>query len=97
MTSPICRDSRIQPPQDAATLDAIAKLDNAAKVLGWRRDRTGPRCLAAHAHRRTDDRHVHMRMTGGSPRGGDVRRFASSTPDEISPARRDSPLFDNPA
>ena len=72
-----------------ATLDAVAKLDNAAKVLGWR---PGP----GRAHvawqlmhiAATDDRHVHMRMTGGQPQEAEnVRRFAGgSTPDENIPS-----------
>src|SRR6266705_2969611 len=71
-----------------ATLDAVAKLDNAAKVLGWR-----PAPGRAHVAWQlmhiaaTDDRHVHVRMTGGQPQEAEnVRRFAGgSTPDENVP------------
>ena len=71
------------------TLDAIAKLDNRAKALGWR---PGP----GRAHvawqlmhiGATDDRHVHVRMTGGQPQEPEyVRRFAGgSTPDDDIPS-----------
>jgi len=72
-----------------ATLDAIAKLPDPAKALGWR---PGP----GRAHiawqlmhiAATDDRHVHVRMTGGQPQEAEnVRRFAGgSTPDENIPS-----------
>src|SRR5262245_36673502 len=72
-----------------ATLDAIAKLPDPAKALGWR---PGP----GRAHvawqlmhiGATDDRHVHMRMTGGQPQEAEnVPRFAGgSTPDDNLPA-----------
>ena len=72
-----------------ATLDAIAKLPDPAKALGWR---PGP----GRAHvawqlmhiGATDDRHVHMRMTGGQPQEAEnVRRFAGgSTPDDNVPS-----------
>jgi len=72
-----------------ATLDAIAKLPDPAKALGWR---PGP----GRAHvawqlmhiGATDDRHVHMRMTGGQPQEAEnVRRFAGgSTPDDNIPS-----------
>src|SRR5262249_6805106 len=61
-----------------STLDMIAKEPDAAKVLGWR---PGP----GRAHiawqlmhiAATDDRHVHVRMTGGQPADAAlVRRFA---------------------
>jgi len=47
----------------------------------------------------TDDRHVHMRMTGGQPQEAEnVRRFAGgSTPDESIPASTRFALFDDPA
>jgi uncharacterized damage-inducible protein DinB len=71
-----------------ATLDAVAKFDNPAKALGWR---PGP----GRAHlawqlmhiAATDDRHVHIRMTGGNPQEPEyVRRFAGgSTPDDDIP------------
>ena len=71
-----------------AFLDALAKQDDAAKVLGWR---PGP----GRAHiawqimhiAATDDRHVHVRMTGGQPQEAEnVRRFAGgSTPDDTIP------------
>ena len=69
-------------------LDTIAKRQDAAKVLGWR---PGP----GRAHiawqlmhiAATDDRHVHVRMTGGQPQNAEyVRRFAGgSTPDDNIP------------
>jgi uncharacterized damage-inducible protein DinB len=69
-------------------LDNLAKLPNAKDILGWR---PGP----GRAHiawqlmhiAATDDRHVHVRMTGGQPREpGLVQRFAGgSTPDENVP------------
>ena len=70
------------------TLEIIAKEADAAKILGWR---PGP----GRAHiawqlmhiAATDDRHVHVRMTGGQPQQPEfVRRFAGgSTPDENTP------------
>lgn len=72
-----------------ATLDAIAKLPDPQKALGWR---PGP----GRAHvawqlmhiAATDDRHVHVRMTGGQPQEPEyVRRFAGgSTPDDEIPS-----------
>ena len=72
-----------------ATLDAIAKLPEPKKALGWR---PGP----GRAHiawqlmhiAATDDRHVHVRMTGGQPQEAEnVRRFAGgSTPDDDIPS-----------
>jgi hypothetical protein len=74
------------------TLEAIAKLDNPSKALGWR---PGP----GRAHvawqlmhiGATDDRHVHVRMTGGQPQEPEyVRRFAGgSTPDDDIPSLDD--------
>jgi len=72
-----------------ATLDSVAKLGNAAKVLGWR-----PAPGRAHVAWQlmhiaaTDDRHVHVRMTGGQPQEAEnVRRFAGgSTPDDHIPS-----------
>lgn len=71
-----------------STLDMIAKEPDPAKVLGFR---PGP----GRAHiawqlmhiAATDDRHVHVRMTGGQPAdAGLVGRFAGgSTPDERIP------------
>jgi hypothetical protein len=71
------------------TLDALAKLPNVAQALGWR---PGP----GRAHiawqlmhiAATDDRHVHMRMTGGQAQEPEyVRRFAGgSTPDDQIPS-----------
>jgi hypothetical protein len=71
-----------------AFLDALAKTDNVPAVLGWR---PGP----GRAHiawqlmhiAATDDRHVHIRMTGGQPQEPEnVRRFAGgSTPDDQVP------------
>lgn len=70
------------------TLDAIAKEANAAEILGYR---PGP----GRAHiawqlmhvGATDDRHVHVRMTGGQPQEPElVRRFAGgSVPDDDIP------------
>src|SRR5205823_4019573 len=69
-------------------LDNLAKQPNVAEVLGWR---PGP----GRAHvawqlmhiAATDDRHVHVRMTGGQPQEAElVRRFAGgSTPDDNIP------------
>ncbi|MSQ93871.1 MAG: DinB family protein [Gemmataceae bacterium] len=71
-----------------AFLDGLAKADNISAALGWR---PGP----GRAHlawqlmhiAATDDRHVHVRMTGGQPQEpGYVRRFAGgSTPDDQVP------------
>jgi hypothetical protein len=70
-------------------LESLAKDASAQKVLGWR---PGP----GRAHiawqlmhiAATDDRHVHVRMTGGQPQEPEyVRRFAGgSTPDDDIPA-----------
>lgn len=72
-----------------ATLEAIAKEPDPIKVLGFR---PGP----GRAHiawqlmhiAATDDRHVHVRMTGGQPADPElVRRFAGgSTPDDDIPS-----------
>jgi len=72
-----------------ATLEAIVKEPDAAKVLGWR---PGP----GRAHiawqlmhiAATDDRHVHVRMKGAQPSDPElVRRFAGgSTPDDEVPS-----------
>jgi uncharacterized damage-inducible protein DinB len=71
-----------------ALLDAVAKEPDVKAALGWR---PGP----GRAHiawqimhiAATDDRHVHVRMTGGSPHDAElVRRFAGgSTPDDDIP------------
>lgn len=71
-----------------AFLDGLAKRSDVQAVLGWR---PGP----GRAHLAwqlmhlgaTDDRHVHVRMTGGEPQEPEsVRRFAGgSTPDEKIP------------
>ncbi len=71
------------------TLDAIAKEPDAVKILGWR---PGP----GRAHiawqmmhiAATDDRHVHVSMTGGQPSDPElIRRFANgSTPDDDIPS-----------
>ncbi|MBI3822425.1 MAG: DinB family protein [Planctomycetes bacterium] len=71
-----------------AFIEAIAKQDNVPAVLGWR---PGP----GRAHiawqlmhiAATDDRHVHVRMTGGQPQEPkNVERFAGgSTPDDDVP------------
>jgi hypothetical protein len=75
-----------------ALLDTLAKQPNPQAVLGWR---PGP----GRAHvawqlmhiAATDDRHVHVRMTGGQPREPElVRRFAGgSTPDDSVPTLDD--------
>ena len=69
-------------------LDAIAASAAPAAVLGWRP-------APGHAHiawqfmhvAATDDRHLHVRMTGGEPRNPEyVRRFAGgSVPDDDIP------------
>src|SRR5258708_5899163 len=70
-------------------LDTVAKLPDAAAVLGWR---PGP----GRAHlawqlmhiAATDDRHLHVRMKGAAePKQPEyVRRFAGgSTPDDVIP------------
>ncbi|MBI1832327.1 MAG: DinB family protein [Planctomycetes bacterium] len=71
-----------------AFIDALAKQTDVQKVLSWR---PGP----GRAHiawqlmhiAATDDRHVHVRMTGGQPQEPKlVERFAGgSTPDEDVP------------
>ena len=71
-----------------ALVDNIAKLPNPRAALGFR---PGP----GRAHlawqlmhiAATDDRHVHVRMTGGQPKDAElVRRFAGgSTPDDNIP------------
>jgi uncharacterized damage-inducible protein DinB len=71
-----------------ALLDSVAKLPNPQAALAYR---PGP----GRAHlawqlmhiAATDDRHVHMRMTGGQPQEAEfVRRFAGgSTPDDQIP------------
>lgn len=70
-------------------LDAIAALPDPARVLGWR---PGP----GRAHiawqlmhvAATDDRHLNVRMKGGTPTDPElVRRFAGgSTPDDDIPS-----------
>ena len=72
-----------------AFIDGLAKVGDVQKALAWR---PGP----GRAHiawqlmhiAATDDRHVHVRMTGGQPQQADyVRRFAGgSTPDDDIPA-----------
>jgi uncharacterized damage-inducible protein DinB len=70
-------------------LDTLAKEPDAAKALGWR-----PGAGRAHVAWQlmhiaaTDDRHVHVRMTGGQPQSAEyVRRFAGgSTPDDDIPS-----------
>ena len=71
-----------------ALVDKLAKETNVKAILGWR---PGP----GRAHiawqlmhiAATDDRHVHVRMTGGQPQEAElVRRFAGgSTPDDNIP------------
>jgi uncharacterized damage-inducible protein DinB len=75
-----------------ALLDTVAKQPNAQAVLGWR-----PAPGRAHLAWQlmhiaaTDDRHVHVRMTGGQPAEPElVRRFAGgSTPDDTIPTLDD--------
>jgi organic radical activating enzyme len=70
-------------------IDTLAKQENVQKILAWR-----PAPGRAHIAWQlmhiaaTDDRHVHVRMTGGEPQQPDyVRRFAGgSTPDDDVPA-----------
>lgn len=72
-----------------AFIETLAKQENVSAVLGWR---PGP----GRAHiawqlmhiAATDDRHVHVRMTGGQPQEPkNVERFAGgSTPDEDIPS-----------
>jgi len=70
------------------TLEAIAKEADASKILGWRaapgRAHIGWQLMHLAA---TDDRHVHVRMTGGQPSDPElIRRFAGgSTPDDDIP------------
>src|SRR6266568_3857950 len=72
-----------------AFLATLAKQDDPAKVLGWRpgpgRAHLGWQLMHIAA---TDDRHVHVRMTGGQPQEAEnVRRFAGgSTPDDNIPS-----------
>jgi uncharacterized damage-inducible protein DinB len=71
-----------------ALVDKLSKEANVQTILGWR---PGP----GRAHiawqlmhiAATDDRHVHVRMTGGQPQEAElVRRFAGgSTPDDNIP------------
>jgi uncharacterized damage-inducible protein DinB len=71
-----------------AFIDGLAKVGEVQKILGWR---PGP----GRAHLAwqlmhigaTDDRHVHVRMTGGQPQEPKfVERFAGgSTPDDDIP------------
>jgi uncharacterized damage-inducible protein DinB len=70
-------------------VDKLAEQPNAQATLGWR-----PAPGRAHIAWQlmhiaaTDDRHVHVRMTGGQPQHPElVRRFAGgSTPDDDIPA-----------
>lgn len=72
-----------------ALVETLGKQENAAKALAWR---PGP----GRAHlawqlmhiAATDDRHVHVRMTGGQPQEPKyVERFAGgSTPDDDVPS-----------
>src|SRR5437868_14051359 len=72
-----------------ALLDNLAKQPNVQTILGWRpgpgRAPLGWQLMHIAA---TDDRHVHVRMTGGQPQEPElVRRFAGgSTPDETIPS-----------
>jgi hypothetical protein len=71
-----------------ATLESIAKEADPVHALGWRavpgRAHTAWQLMHIAA---TDDRHVHVRMTGGEPQDPElVRRFAGgSTPDDTVP------------
>jgi uncharacterized damage-inducible protein DinB len=71
-----------------ALVDSLAKQSSVQATLGWR-----PAPGRAHIAWQlmhiaaTDDRHVHVRMTGGQPQDAElVRRFAGgSTPDDNIP------------
>lgn len=71
-----------------AFIDGLAKVGDVQKILGWR-----PGAGRAHIAWQlmhiaaTDDRHVHIRMTGGQPQEpAYVQRFAGgSTPDDDVP------------
>ena len=70
-------------------LDAIAASPAPAAVLGWRPGTGRAHIAWQFMHiAATDDRHVHVRMTGGEPQEPElVRRFAGgSVPDEDIPA-----------
>ena len=72
-----------------AFLDSLGKQDDPAKALAWRpgqgRAHIGWQLMHIAA---TDDRHVHVRMTGGQAQEPDnVRRYAGgSTPDDLVPS-----------
>jgi hypothetical protein len=71
-----------------ATLESVAKEADPMHALGWRavpgRAHTAWQFMHIAA---TDDRHVHVRMTGGNPQHPElVQRFAGgSTPDDTIP------------
>ena len=71
-----------------ALLDNLAKQPNVPAILGWRPGPgRAPLAWQLMHIAATDDRHVHVRMTGGQPREAElVRRFAGgSTPDDNVP------------
>ena len=70
-------------------LDAIEKAPDAATVLGWRPGPGRANVAWQLMHiAATDDRHLHVRMQGGTPAEPEfVRRFAGgSTPDDDTPS-----------
>src|ERR1700716_1297909 len=75
-----------------ALLANLAKQPNPQAILGWRpgpgRAHLGWQLMHIAA---TDDRHVHVRMTGGQPQEPElIRRFAGgSTPDDTVPTLDD--------
>ena len=71
-----------------STLESVAKEADPAAALGWRAAPGRAHAAWQFMHiAATDDRHVHVRMTGGNPQEPElVRRFAGgSTPDETVP------------
>ena len=73
------------------TLEAIAKEPDSAKILGWRpapgRAHIGWQLMHIAA---TDDRHIHVRMTGGQPSDAElVRRFMHEFADRVEFFERD--------
>lgn len=72
-----------------AFIDTVAKQPDVSQMLGWRPgpDRAHLAWQLMHIGA-TDDRHVHVRMTGGKPQFPDlVERFAGgSKPDEQIPS-----------
>ena len=70
-------------------LDTIAKTPSPAAILGWRPGPGRAHIAWQFMHiGATDDRHLHVRMTGGEPQEPEfVRRFAGgSVPDDDIPS-----------